>query len=223
MPKFRFEGREWTPKDFKGAYMMQADYTRKTQALAEERKFYDNLPADLAAVKGNPQLAAEFRKVYPSKFHAYLDHVAPAQSQQDPNKKYAEIDPAISDRFNRVEAYMKQQQVSAINAELDARFKVMSEKYPYADEEAVIARAQAAHAKNIPLNDKNWDLIWKAVNDKGVEKYKQYGQAAVNKQRTANQKGKEAASGGGIPGQAPVKPKTIKEASKYALEEIMNS
>lgn len=223
MPKFRFEGREWTPKDFKGAYMMQADYTRKTQALAEERKFYDNLSVDLAAIKKNPALAAEFRKIYPSKFHGYLEHVTPAQAAASAQQKqYAEIDPAISARFNQVEEFMKQQQVTAINAELDARFKVLAEKFPYADEEAAIARAQAAHAKGIPLNDKNWELIWKAVNDKNVELFKKYGSAAVNKQKNANQRGKDTAPGGGIPGQAPRQPRTIKEASKFALEEINN-
>jgi len=222
LPKFRFGGKEWTPKEFQGAYMMQADYTRKTQALAEERKYYDNLTADLNAVKSNPALAGEFKKIYPSKFHSYLDYVSAAQPAQDPNKKYAELDPSVAAEFNEVKSYMKTQQVAAINAELDARFKVLSEKYPYADEEAAIARAQAAHARGIPLNDQNWDSIWKAVNDKNVELFKKYGSAAVNKQKNANQKGKDAASGGGIPGQAPKQPRSIKEAGRLALQEIQN-
>ena len=115
---------------------------------------------------------------------------------------------------------MQQRKLEAVNAELDARFKVMGEKYPYADQEAAIARAQALHAKGIPLNDKNWDAIFKAVNDKNIELFKKYGSQQVNKQKTANQRGKDAASGGGIPGQAPRQPKTIKEASQYALEEM---
>ena len=80
----------------------------------------------------------------------------------------------------------------------------------------------SALAKGIPLNDKNWELIWKAVNDKNVELFKKYGSAAVNKQKNANQRGKDAAPGGGIPGQAPRQPRTIKEARKFALEEINN-
>lgn len=226
MQKFRFGGKEWTPKEFQGAYMMQADYTRKTQALAEERKFYDNLSADLSAVKKDPGLAAKFREIYPSKFHGYLEHVSqapqaqPGQNQQ-PNP-YANIDPTVMNRFQALEADMNERKVAAINAELDARFKTLSEKYPYADEEAAIARAQAAHSKGIQLNDKTWDQIWKAVNDKNVELFKKYGTAQVNKQKTANQRGKDAASGGGIPGQAPKQPRTIKEASRFALEEMQN-
>jgi hypothetical protein len=225
MQKFRFGGKEWTPKEFQGAYMMQADYTRKTQALAEERKYYDNLSADLGAVKQNPSLAAKFKEIYPSKFHGYLDYVSSQQEAQpgNPQNKYANLDPSVIAEFNEVKAYMTSQKVAAINAELDARFKGLSEKYPYADEEAAIARAQAAQAKGIQLNDKTWDAIWKAVNDKNVEIFKKYGSAQVNKQKSANQKGKDAASGGGIPGQAPRQPKTIKEATKYALEEMQNS
>lgn len=226
MQKFRFEGKEWTPKDFKGAYMMQADYTRKTQQLAEERKYYDNLTADLNAVKGNPQLVAKFKEIYPSKFHSYLDYVSPqtqpgqGNPQQNPNSS---MDPQFMARFQAIESEMNQRKVDAVNAELDSRFKVLSQKYPYADEEAAIARAQAAHQRGIKLDDKNWDAIWKAVNDKNVELFKKYGSATVNKQKSANQKGKDAASGGGIPGQAPVKPRTIKEAGRLALEELQNS
>lgn len=223
--KFRFGGKEWTPKEFQGAYMMQADYTRKTQQLAEERKYYDNLNADLAEVKKNPALEAKFREIYPAKYHAYLDYVAQKQQPQPGNQQnqYANIDPAYMKRFESLEADMNSRKVQAINAELDARFKSLSEKYPLADEEAAIARAQALHSKGVQLNDKVWDQIWKAVSDKNQEVFKRYGAAQVNKQKNANQRGKDAAPGGGIPGQAPVKPRTIKEASKFALEEINNS
>lgn len=226
MSKFRFGGKEWTPKEFQGAYMMQADYTRKTQQLAEERKYYDNLDADLKSVKSNPQLAAKFKEIYPSKFHGYLDYLSsqaqPAQGQNQQNQ-YANIDPTVMTRFQALEADMNQRKVDAINAELDARFKTLSEKYPYADEEAAIARAQAAHTKGIKLDDKSWEQIWKAVNDKNVELFKKYGSAQVNKQKSANLKGKDAASGGGIPGLAPRQPRTIKEAGRLALEEMQNS
>ena len=224
--KFRFGGKEWTPKEFQGAYMMQADYTRKTQQLAEERKYFDNLNADLAAVKANPSLESKFREVYPAKYHAYLDYVAQKKEAQAGNGQpgqYGNIDPEFKRRFDMLEADMNTRKAEAINAELDARFKTLSEKYPLADEEAAIARAQALHSKGIQLTDKVWDQIWKAVSDKNEAVFKKYGSAQVNKQKQANQRGKDAASGGGIPGLAPKQPKTIKEASKFALEEINNS
>lgn len=223
--KFRFGGKEWTPKEFQGAYMMQADYTRKTQQLAEERKYFDNLNADLAAVKQNPTLEAKFREIYPAKYHAYLDYVAQkkeAQGNQNNQQNYQQNDPAYMRRFEALEADMNARKVEAINAELDARFKTLSERYPLADEEAAIARAQALHSKGIQLTDTVWDKVWKEVSDKNMERFKKYGSEQVNKQKTANQKGKDAAPGGGIPGQAPKRPRTIKEASAYALEEMNN-
>src|SRR3954464_16064772 len=75
LEKFRYAGREMTPKELQQAVMLQSDYTRKTQQLAEERKYYDNLSADLSAVAQNPQLAAKFKEVYPEKFHDYLAYV----------------------------------------------------------------------------------------------------------------------------------------------------
>ena len=222
--KFRFGGKEWTPKEFQGAYMMQADYTRKTQQLAEERKYYDNLSVDLNAVKGNPSLEAKFREVYPAKFHAYLDYVAQKKEPGAAQNQYANIDPAYMQRFNALEADMNTRKVEAINAELDARFKSLSEKYPLADEEAAIARAQSLHAQGVKLTDQVWDKIWKAVSDKNEIVFKKYGTAQVDKQKNANQRGKDVAPGGGIPGQTPPKkPRTIKEAQALALEEFMNS
>lgn len=221
--KFRFGGKDWTTKEFQGAYMMQADYTRKTQQLAEERKYFDNLNADLAAVKNNPALEAQFKQIYPVKYHAYLDYVAQKkEAQQTGQQQYGNVNPEFQRRFDMLEADMNSRKVEAINAELDARFKTLTEKYPFADEEAAIARAQALHSKGIKLTDDTWDKIWKAVSDKNQEIFKKFGAAQVNKQKSAHLKGKDSAPGGGIPGQAPKKPKTIKEASAFALEEMNN-
>jgi hypothetical protein len=73
MDKFKFGGREWTPKELEAAYMRQQDYSRKTQEIAQERKYYDNLPYDLDMVKNNPALVNQFKQVYPAKFHSWID------------------------------------------------------------------------------------------------------------------------------------------------------
>jgi hypothetical protein len=69
LEKFKFEGQEYTPQELKNAILRQSDYTRKTQEFSQERRFYDNLQADLRSVRSNPALAAEFRRTYPEKFH----------------------------------------------------------------------------------------------------------------------------------------------------------
>lgn len=222
LEKFKYAGREMTPKELRSMMMMQSDYTKKTQSIAEERKYYDNLSADLAAVKNNPALADKFKSIYPEKFHSYLGYVTPAQAaqaqQQAQAQQYAQIDPSVMQRFQRLESDMNERAVAAINAELDAKFKGYSEKFPFADEEAAIARAQALMDRGEKITDKIWEGIWKSVHDKNETKFKQLQSEQFKKQKSANARGKDIASGGGIPGSAPVKPKTIKEASKFALE-----
>lgn len=232
--KFKFAGREWTPKDFQGAYMMQSDYTKKTQALAEERKYYDNLQADLAAVKTNPSLAAKFKAIYPEKFHAFLGYVTPAQAAQiqqaeSAEKAKSQADPELLERLERIEGDFRERKIQAINAELDAKFKTFSGKYPMADEDSVVARAQAlleAKRQTAPLNeqsqvtitDKEWDDLWKSSHDRVQSLAAKHYSETVNKQKNANKSAKDVASGGGIGGQAPKQPRSIREASRLAHE-----
>lgn len=223
LEKFKYAGREMTPKELHSMVLMQSDYTRKTQAIAEERKYYENLAADLENVKQNPSLVDKFKSIYPDKFHHYLNYVTtPQTAQKTEAQNYAQIDPQIMQRFLRLESDMNERAVSAINAELDAKFKTLSEKYPYADEEAAIARAQALLERGEQLTDKLWDGIWKSIHERNEGLFKNRQSDLVKKQKTANSRGKDVAPGGGIPGQAPRKPKTIKEATQYALEEMAN-
>lgn len=225
LEKFKFEGREWTAKDLKNSYLMHDDYTRKTQALAEERnkyteerKYYDNLQADLEWIKSHPNDVAKFKSTYPEKFHKYLGYV---QTPQEGAPQKAQIDPSIQerlDRFDRLEAEFNQKKVEAIDAELDAKFSKLSEKYAYANEESVIARAQSLLDKGEKLTDQVWDQLWKADNDRVQKLAEKYYADKVNKQKTANAQGKDVASGGGTPGTAPVVARTIKEASNLARQ-----
>ena len=43
LDKVVFRGKEYTPEEFDRAMLRQSDYTRKTQELAKERKYIDNL------------------------------------------------------------------------------------------------------------------------------------------------------------------------------------
>lgn len=232
--KFKFAGREWTPKDFQGAYMMQSDYTKKTQALAEERKYYDNLQYDLAAVKGNPSLVAKFKATYPEKFHAYLSYVAPTtprtqETEGQSTATQSQADPAVLERIERIEAEFRERKVQAINAELDAKFKTLGEKFPFADEDSAIARAQtlletkrmhaAPHeASNQTITDKEWEDIWKASHERTQKLAEKHYSTQVTKQKNANTKGADVAAGGGIGGNAPKQPRSIKEAARIAHE-----
>lgn len=224
--KFKFDGREMTLKDLRAERMMQADYTRKTTEISQERKYYDNLKIDLDAVKSNPSLAARFKAIYPEKFHHYLGYVAQPQASQGQNPQgegRPQMDQAVLERIERIEAQERDRNLKAINAELDSKFKTLSGKYPLADEDLVIARAQQflqskrdqaplSEQGPVTITDKEWDQLWKSSHDRIQSVAEKHYADKVNKQKNANAKGKDAASGGGIPGSAPNKPRTIKEA-----------
>lgn len=210
--------------------MMQADYTRKTQALSEERKYYDNLEADLAAVKANPALASKFRSVYPEKFHGYLGYVGAAQAkaaqaqETQAGAKPSGMDPEVLARIEKMERAHQEREAAALDAEISSTFEKLSKKYPLADETTSIARAEAllANDKELKLTPQVWERIWKADQEAHEKRYKAHYSKQIQEQTTANKKGKDAASGGGIPGHAPKKPRTIKEASSFALEELQS-
>ena len=215
--KFKWQGREWTTKELQSSYMAHSDYTRKTQALAEERKFYDNLSYDLEAVKNNPGLMQEFKRVYPEKFHSYLNYVQSKQPDTQAQTSQQGLDPKFVERVERLERNIHEREVAAIEAELDAKFKQYSEKYPMADEEAVIARAQALINRGDKITDQTWDNLWKSVHDRNQSLADKYYSTKVKEQKTANAKARDVGSGGGTVGRAPHAPKTIKQATDELL------
>lgn len=218
--KFKWQGREWTTKELQNNYLMHSDYTRKTQAIAEERKYYDNLNSDLEAVSRNPNLIAEFKKIYPEKFHSFLNYTSPKSTQPvQQQQSQSGIDPAFMNRFEKLEKTMNEREVAAVEAELESKFKQLSSKYPMADEEAVIARAQTLLNRNENVSDQVWDNLWKNVHEKNQKLADAYYQNKIKEQKTASAKGKDVPSGGGTLGQAPKQARTIREASAMLMAE----
>jgi len=229
LEKVMYKGKEMTREDFERSFMMQSDYTKKTQALAEERKFVDNLNHDLSSVIKNPQLADEFRKIYPEKYHGVLDAVlsqskTPLQAVK--NEQKAEPDQAFMQKFQQLESKLskfqkeaEEKEVAAIEAQLDATFKTLSKKYPLADEETVLARADIALKQGVKLDDKVWDKLWSAVNDRNQERYKSHYAEQVKQQKQAAEKGKDIAGGGGVPGQAPTK-MALKDVKNFMIDDL---
>lgn len=223
--KFKFGGREWTPKELTSSVMMNADYTRKTQELSKERKYYDNLDADLKTLQGNPALIDQFKQIYPEKFHRYLEFIQVAnRGGQASSRQQAGVDPQFMSRLEQVENRFREQEIGAIEAQLDAKFTVLSKKYPFADEEAVIARAErlleSKPKGEKKLTDSELEQLWKQVDSRGQELAKKHWGQKAQQQKEMNARGKDVASGGWTPGQAPRRPRTIREASDLARREL---
>ena len=234
LDRYRYQGRPL--KDWESGYMRQQDYTQKTTQIAQERRFFDNLSIDLDRVKQNPALAEQFRSIYPEKFHAYLRYVQSENSSPNSQngsspqqQQYGRLDPAMEQRIMQLEKGFRDKEVAAISADLDRKFEKLSLKYPHADEEAVVARAQALLMKmkemnpgaQVEISEKQWDALWKSQHDRAYGLSDAQYRKQVQNQIQVNKKNSDpAGKGGGIPGQAPRQFKTIKEATAAALSDI---
>lgn len=241
LEKVKFEGKEWSTKELREHFMRDADYRQKTQALSEERKslkFDSALSKDLEQVSKYPELAQKFKEIYPRQYHKYLDWVLKKQGANQPaptqtssaNPQTPEEYQKLLERLDRMEEDRASereeaiaQRAAAINAELDSKFKTLKEKYPFSDEEAVVSRAQYLHEQGQKLDDTVWDALFKQTHDRIKAISDGIQSNSVQKQKELNQKGKDTATGGGIPSQAPRRPKTLKEAETLALEAINGS
>lgn len=223
--------------------MMQSDYTRKTQQLAEERKYYDNLAADLETVKKDPRLIEKFKTTYPKKFHGYLGFVQSPQaaqsaagqmeqSGQGAQAAKPQMDPELQERLNRMESYYKTQTQQAADAQVEANCQKFGTKYPsvqglYESLALGILQSRLDSMKqsdpDAKLTEKDWEAAYKQVHESNLKSAKDLYSKQVKQQKDINQKAKDVAAGGGIPGQAPKNPRSIREASALVRQELENS
>ena len=239
--KFKFEGKEYTPKElreWKQNGLRQQDYTRKTQEFSQERRFYDNLQADLRTVRSNPALAAEFRRTYPEKFHGYLEYLSGSQGNNQPrapqnpgsSENANALDPRMQEgltRLERLENERLEEKTAANESMLENQEKTMATKYPHADHERVYARAEAILDRNRSLpNDEKvklttdvFDRIYQADHEKTKASYEAYYKKQINEQKQAGLRARDSGSGGAVPGGAPRKFKSIREARDALLED----
>lgn len=226
LEKFKFEGREWTPHELKSAYMMQQDYSRKTAEVAQERKYYDNLAADLESVRNDPSLSAKFRELYPQKYHNYLSHVLPKDQTPQVEASRSNVPPEVANRIEKLEQFINQFETKNLEAEIDSTFTKLGEKYPMADEQTVTARADLAMRQGVQLRGQDGKLnvgelekIFKAEHDRTQKAYDAHYAKQVEQQKAASAKSRDVAGGGGVPGQAPEK-LTFEQATQKAIKEF---
>lgn len=228
--KFLFKGKEMTRDELEKAYMRQQDYTKKTQALADERKFIDNLSVDLKAVKSNPALVAEFKKVYPEKYHAYLDVVLDQAAQQQ--QPQAAVPPEILQRLEQHEQMLtavQEERQKAEEAKIDAQLETyeqkFTKKYPLADVGSVY-HALEAHVRKMRQEDETYGIknldektiehFYKQANEYFEKRFNEWNQNKLKNIRDVNERASDIPKGGGIPGEAPRK-MSLKDVADHII------
>lgn len=223
--KFKVDGEEMTYEDLKRDRLRQQDYTKKTQALAEERKFFDNLDVDLEAVKKNPRLAEQFKQIYPEKFHRYLRFAeaekAMAEAQPTNSKpNIAQLPPDVLERIERSEQ-LTQRMVSEIEEQtkesLNSMFSTVeadvAKKFPRADMVHVYgAISDYLESNNVTskqlLKDrastvKMFEQYAKASHESNLKQYEAWKREELEKVKASNSKASDIGPGGGTPSAAP--------------------
>lgn len=214
LSEFEFQGQKLTPDQLQEVFQGYKTLSEKQKAIASEDRFWSNLDTDLESVVQDPQLADKFKSIYPEKFHRILDRAlkqAHPQLQNTQSQLPKEVLSKLS-KVDSLEAMIHSQAVEAANAKLDAMLPKLYEKYPLANNDQVLAKAEAMLSQGYKLNDAAWERLVKESHE-GVDKvasgyYKKQLQAQVEK----GQAGRDAGPGGAVPGKAPARPRTFAEA-----------
>ncbi len=224
LERFRFDNQEWTPKDLKNAVLRMNDYTRKTQELAESRKsveteqlYRDNFKVDFQKVLQNPELIDVFKQYYPKHWVEVAEQLLEttksssgstqnAQPNQQQPPQGSALDSKLLKRIDYIEKTFQQREVEALEKTLDAEFDKLTQKYPKANQELALARAQLLSDKQVDiLKDGKLEEIFKSLHDVESGREKQWRDSMVKEQKTANAKGRDTGKGGGTAGKAPEK------------------
>lgn len=248
LERFLFNGKEWTPKDLKDSVLRYEDYTRKTQEIAQERKYNAALVTDLAKVRNGEATVEQFKQVYPEKFHRFLEFLSnsstqaqpQANQQQNPEQLFQKL---FQEKFgpmqSKLEAFEQekyQAKVQAHRATIDSTFERLAPKYPFADNVTVLTKAQVKleqerermreegrSAKEIEeaeiLTPDEWEKLFKTEHERIQRLSSEAQSKQFNEQKQANKRAKDTAQGGGTPGEAPKK-MSMKEAEQAYLKQM---
>lgn len=197
--KFMWDGKEMTPDELKRSILRQNDYTKKTQAHAEERRrfeqerqewtaaqekeqqFLENFEIDIQNVLKDPSQEKRYKEIYPAKYHQALDQaLARSFGDQNSPKRNETI---LEQRLKSVESKFEQREREiamtafensvATNAEiLDSNIQKLSQKYSLADEDSVLARAE--HMASSLKKDANFNDNFSQLMEKLYKENHQY-------------------------------------------------
>jgi hypothetical protein len=241
--KILLDGKELTLADLKKERMLEADYRRKTMEHAEkakrfeqESKFAVNFPKDLDVVMQEPWRAAEFYEAYPEQYHAQVRRIEqmykqnPAmwaqdqgETEQSNSDNSVDVESLVEERIQRAlkpfqEKEEREQQKLHL-AQLDAIETRLTAKYKRANKHEVYAMAEYLSNDGKELDDAAWEKIYKDSHERNLKMIKAAYAEEFNQQKAAGQKLKDVPSGGGIPGEAPIVPRTLKEATAQIMKQ----
>jgi hypothetical protein len=233
LDRFRFNGREWAPKELKSAIMAHADYTKKTMEVAQNRRFADNFAIDMQSVLDDRQLWEKFKSIYPPQYVANAEKILkylepkPAEASNPSSSQYAQLPPEIrakledhDQRWARLDKEHREKEIEGIQTWIDTQFKSLSEKYPDALPELVMARAQVMSDQGNKIDEEALDKLFKKSQTEQQTAMETRYQTKVKEQRAKGERAKDAGTGGSPPSNPPRKIGTFKEAREAMYQDL---
>jgi len=236
LERFRFNGRELTPKELKSQLMAHKDYTQKTMELKEARKFADNFHHDLRTLLSQPNRLADFKKIYPAEYVQAAEEILQMRGQstgqvpQQENQQQSNQDnlpPQMKQALEKIERWdseIKEANTAAITQMLDTLHGSLAQKYPFADSDVVDLRVNAAIEKGLKVDkDSLPKILEKAYqqHDEAMKaKWAAQQKSKVEEQVKAGRKAQDTGRGGSMPGQPPRKYSKFAEIREEALRQF---
>ena len=236
LERFRFEGREWKREDLRNAYLRQQDYTRKTQELAETRKYVDNFAVDLRAVLKDRARLEEFRRIYPREFvekaEEVLSQLPSARMPEGTSQKQQADDPVrgelemIKRDLGQWKQEKQQAEVASIQSWLDNKFETFSKKYSHVEKmgepvlKAINADLEVLANQGTRITEQVIEQYFKGYDDKIKASWNAMRKSEITQQQRAGKEARDVGPGGGAPGAAPKGPKTFKEATAMMIADL---
>lgn len=236
IPKFKFQGNEMTPEQLQKSFMLQKDYTRKTQEIAKQQKYIENLAADLRKVRRDPSLAGEFKKLYPEAYHQWLELVEQAAAEEMDNSGSSEVPPMLAKQLAEMNKKLEEYDstiktlherehaanVKEIQSNLDKLFDGFNKKYDMANEAAVLAKAEALIQQGYKMTDAAWERLWKEDHGRNEANFSKRYESKIKKQLDAGKEGSDIGRGGGTP--SPAKRKmSIRDVTDHMIASLSKS
>lgn len=232
LSEFSFGGEKLTPDQLQKIMSEHKSYQTQVDEYSKDKKFQDNLEADIDSVLSNPNLASKFKQIYPQKYHGILDRLLKTSSPGETQENKAapsSLPKEFLNEFNEMKEWKKfqeqrtyQAEVESANAKLDAVLPPMFKKYPMASEDQVYARAESILAKDQKMTDATWERLIRESHEAFVKRADQYHGEKIKTQLEKGKQGKDIGIGGATPGQAPKRAKNFDQAYEEMMSSLKN-
>lgn len=222
LSEFEFQGEKYTPERLQEVFKGYQALSEEQKSYKAEQPYWENLKADLMSVKQDPSLVAKFKQTYPKKFHSYVDEllgVSDPRTQGIPKEFLNEFG-QLKNEFNSTKEQLQQMLVESANAKLDALLPKLYEKFPLADEDAVLARAEGFLSQGGKLTDQVWERLAKESHEKMSKKSDAFYKKQLEAQLKVGTQGMDSGPGGAVPGKAPVKLRSFEDADRAIMAHL---